>query len=74
MESKRQVGNIEVSYNAKRDILLLQLKNPSSAIAVDYDGMFWIRVNPESGQVVGIEIEGYRKVFLKRFKTSKEVV
>lgn len=59
--------NFNVSYNAKRDILFLQLKNPPPAISVDCNGLFWLRVNPQNGEVVGVEIEGYRKVFLKRY-------
>ena len=60
--------NFAVNYNAKRDILLLQLKNAPPAISVDCSGLFWLRVNPKNGEVVGVEIEGYRKVFLKRYR------
>ncbi len=63
----KQSGNFDVSYNSKRDTLFMQLKNPPPAISVDCDGMFWLRVNPQNGEIVGIEIEGYRKVFLKRY-------
>jgi hypothetical protein len=59
-------GKLEVDYNKKRDILFMQIKNPPPAISVDCGGIFWIRVNPENKEIVGIEIEGYRKIFLKR--------
>ena len=59
--------SFNVSYNTKRDTLFLQMKNPPPAISVDCDGLFWLRVNPQNGEVVGVEIEGYRKVFLKRY-------
>jgi hypothetical protein len=63
---KKNSDNFKVSYNAKRDILLIQLNNPPPAISVDCDGLFWLRINPENHEVIGVEIEGYRKVFLKR--------
>ena len=63
---KKNRDNFNVTYNARRDILFLQLKNPPPAISVDCDGLFWLRVNPQNGEVVGVEIEDYRKVFLKR--------
>jgi len=60
-------NEVTVSFNEKRDSLFIQLKNPPPAISIDCDGLFWVRVNPVTGDVVGIEIEGYRKVFLKRY-------
>lgn len=60
------VDSFDVSYNAKRDTFLLQLIDPPPAISVDYNGLLWLRVNPQNGKVVGIEIEGFRKTFLKR--------
>jgi len=63
---RKNRDNFEVSYNEKRDILLIQVKNPPPAISVDCEGLFWLRVNPENQEVIGVEIEGYRKVFLKR--------
>lgn len=65
---KRNSDNFDVSYNAKRDILFLQVKNPPPAISFDCKGLFWVRVNPLTGEVVGIEIEDYRKVFLKKYR------
>ena len=63
---RKNFDSFKVSYNKKRDILFLQLENPPPAISVDYNGLFWLRVNPENGEVVGVEIEAYRKTFLKR--------
>lgn len=62
-----------VDYNKKRDILFMQVKNPPPAISIDCDGMFWVRINPENKEVVGIEIEGYRKVFLKRCRKLERI-
>ncbi len=66
--------SFDVSYNARRDILFLQLKNPPPAISVDCDGLFWLRVNPQNGEVVGVEIEGYRKVFLRRARELEHML
>jgi hypothetical protein len=64
---------VTVSFNEKRDSLFIQLKNPPPAISIDCDGLFWVRVNPITGDVVGIEIEGYRKVFLKRYHELESI-
>jgi uncharacterized protein YuzE len=63
----RNRGSFTVDYDAKIDSLFLQMKNPPPAISVDCEGLFWLRVNPQNGEVVGVEIEDYRKVFLKKY-------
>jgi hypothetical protein len=52
-------------YDAKRDTLLLAQGNPGPALSVDLDNGVWLRYEPESNQVVGIEIEDYSRTFLR---------
>lgn len=64
----RNKDSFTVNYDAKIDSLFLQMKNPPPAISVDCEGLFWLRINPQNGEVVGVEIEDYRKIFLKRYQ------
>jgi uncharacterized protein YuzE len=68
---KRNAENFDIVYDSKYDTLYAHLKNSPPAISVDCDGIFWLRVNPENGEIVGVEIEAYRKSFLKKYKDLK---
>ena len=65
---KKNRGNFDVSYNAKRDILFLQLKNPPPSISVDCDGLFWLRVNPQNGEVRVVLTSGGEKKELDKIE------
>ena len=52
-------------YDAKRDVFLLRPSTPRPATSVDCDGM-WVRVDVETGEIVGLEIEDFQSVFLKQ--------
>lgn len=58
--------DFDVEYDGESDTFLMQSKKPRPAVAVDYEGEIWFRVDPKSGEILGVEIEGFRKVFLKR--------
>ena len=65
--------HFQVHYNKKTDTLLMQRETDIPAISVDCDGDYWLRVNPKTGEIVGVEIEGFKKVFLKKHpKTLKD--
>lgn len=55
------------SYDKEADSLMLQLPMQTPAISVDFDGDFWVRIHPESGGIVGIEIEDYKAFFHKKY-------
>ncbi|MFC1939128.1 DUF2283 domain-containing protein [Chloroflexota bacterium] len=57
----------ESHYDKATDTLLIQSKEARPAVSVDCDGDFWIRVDPHSGEILGVEIEDFKKVFLKRY-------
>ena len=66
----KTVDNIRsfvLSYDKEADSLMLQTSMPVPAISVDFDGDFWVRVQPESGLIVGIEIEDYKSFFHKKY-------
>ncbi|GAI10756.1 unnamed protein product [marine sediment metagenome] len=53
-------------YHKDEDTFFLGPEKPRPATSVDWDGEFWLRVDPESGEVVGLEIEDFETVFLKK--------
>ena len=63
----RNLQGFEGHYDKKTDILLLQSKENRYAVSVDCDGEYWVRVDPKNGEVLGIEIEDFKKVFLKKY-------
>ena len=68
----KTVNNIlsfEAQYNSKSDVFLMQSKEDRPAVSVDCDGEYWVRVDPETGEILGIEIEDFKRIFLKRHPT-----
>jgi uncharacterized protein YuzE len=53
-------------YDAKRDVFFLRPSTPRPATSFDCDGELWLRVDVNTGEIVGIEIEDFEAVFLKR--------
>jgi len=62
----RNIRSFDAEYDMERDILLLQSKKRCPAISIDVDGEMWFRVDPSTGEIVGLEIEDFREVFLKK--------
>jgi len=63
------IRSFTVNYDRKTDSLILQPNMPVPAVSVDWDGDLWVRVNPDKGKVVGIEIEGFRGFFSKKYQS-----
>ena len=59
------VRSFTPEYDAETDTLFLSPDNPRVATSVDCAGELWIRVDPESGEIVGVEIEDFEGVFIK---------
>lgn len=56
----------EPVYHKREDVFFIMPSNPQPATSIDWKGELWIRVNPETGEVVGLEIEDFESLFLKR--------
>jgi len=52
-------------YDKESDSLIIQTTKKEPAISIDWNGAFWIRVNPDTREIVGIEIENISKRLLK---------
>jgi len=58
--------DFEVNYDEESDTILMQSKNHRPAVAIDHKGEVWFRVDPKNGEIFGIEIEGFKRVFLRK--------
>jgi len=56
----------DVDYDEESDTLFMQSTELLPAVSVDCDEEVWFRVDPKTGEILGIEIEGFQKVFLKK--------
>ncbi len=56
----------KVEFNNKRDLFIAYSEDERNAVSVDCDGEFWIRIDPENGEILGLEIEDFKRVFLKK--------
>ncbi len=61
-----------VDYEKREDVLYIRVGEPRAATSVDL-GEIWARVDPETGDVLGFEIEGFRAVFLARHPELRPV-
>ena len=61
------IRSFTVNYDKEIDSLMLQPNIPIPALSVDWDGDLWVRVNPDKGKIVGIEIEGFKGFFSKKY-------
>ena len=56
--------NGEADYDKETDTFFVQSKEDRLAVSVDCGGEVWVRVDPQSGEIIGIEIENV-KAFMK---------
>lgn len=53
-------------YHDGEDVLFLRPDTPRPATSFDLEGEMWIRVDPETGEIVGLEIEDFEAIFLRK--------
>lgn len=54
-------------YHEDEDTFFLRPDKPRRATSFDWNGEIWVRVDPENGEIVGLEIDDFEAVFLKRY-------
>lgn len=72
-DTLENIREFECCYNKKADALFLQVEPPLPATSVDWDGELWIRINPETGEITGIEIENFKRFFVKKYPFIKSI-
>jgi len=65
-ETRGNILKFEVEYNEKRDLFFAYSTEERDAVSVDCHGEFWLRIDPQNGEILGIEIEDFKKIFLKK--------
>ncbi len=54
---------IRMVYDEEADVLDVSIGEPESAVSKEVEDDFFLRVKPESGQVIGFSILNFRKWF-----------
>ncbi len=54
---------IKMAYDDEGDILDISIGDPEKAISKEVEDDFFLRVNPDSGEVVGFSVLNFRKWF-----------
>ena len=67
LQWKEEYTGFSYSYDRGRDVLFVHEVPKRAAVSLDVAGCVWIRFDPENGEVVGLEIEDFEKVFLVKF-------
>jgi hypothetical protein len=66
LDSLRDIKDFIPLYDSRRDTFFLRPQKAKPATSFDWDGEFWIRLDPVSHEIVGLEIENFESVFLKK--------
>jgi hypothetical protein len=61
-----KMTNIECAYYRKEDTLYIRSGAPRPAVSLDLDGEIWLRFDPDTGDIVGLEIDDFESIFLKK--------
>ena len=61
------LGDFTHSYDKQRDTLFAYQSPKRPAVSLDVGGHLWIRFDPETSEVVGLEIENFEQVFLVKY-------
>ena len=61
------IANFMLTYHEDEDTLFIRPDVPRPATSFDWNGEIWIRVDPTTGEVLGLEIDDFEAVFLKRY-------
>lgn len=60
-------------YDSDEDMFFLIPENPVPAISYDWEGEIWIRFDPTTREVLGLEIENFEAVFLIKYPEVAKV-
>lgn len=54
-------------YHDDEDTLFVQPEEPRPAVSFDWNGDVWFRIDPNNGSIVGLEIDDFESIFLKKY-------
>ena len=61
------ITHFVITYHEDEDTLFIRPNVPRPATSFDWNGEIWIRVDPTNGEVLGLEIDDFEAVFLKKY-------
>lgn len=61
------IKHFNLIYHDGEDILFARPATARPATSLDWGGELWVRVVPETGEIVGLEIDDFESVFLKKY-------
>ena len=59
-------------YHKENDTFFIRPEQPLPAVSFDWNGELWIRVD-STGKIVGLEVENFESVFLKKHPEVAQV-
>lgn len=59
---------VRMAYDAEADIIYLMFVSARPTTTVDNPGGIWLRIATETGEIYGVEIQGFERVFLKKHR------
>lgn len=59
------LAGFKLAYDRKYDTLFVRPEPPQSAISVAVTDQAWLRIDPDTLELVGVEIEDFARVFLE---------
>jgi len=67
----KNTKDFTVVYHRDTDILVIRPIKSRPVTLVDWNGELWVRVDPITGEVLGLEVEDFASVFLKKHPDIK---
>jgi hypothetical protein len=66
--SFKNVKSFVPKYLTDVDTFILRPSGKSiPAVSIDIEGEWYLRINPDTGEIVGVEIEDFEKYFIKKY-------
>lgn len=66
LKTIENLKTFEIVYDDNEDVFFARPSIPRPATSLDWEGEIWVRVDPNTGEIVGLEIEDFETVFLKK--------
>jgi hypothetical protein len=67
MDTLKNLLSFTPLYLEDIDTLIFQPKNPIAAVSVDCDGELFLRIDPKTKEIVGVEIEDFEGYFITKY-------
>ncbi len=61
------IHDFEPEYVKDTDTLYFVPSPIPESISIDFEGEFWVMTIPETGNIVGVHIDNYKRYFSKRY-------